>query len=182
MTTRRRGLSLLEVTVACSMFLAMVTVLFGLLSQNRSASTKAIGHSDSTSEAMLVVEKVRAEMRGSRVVGVGPNGSLLYWRTRLQNGLPQLDGHGRIDWLPGEPADPDVAQLSVSTNGFLQRHFQGTRQNLVGLGRDGNLQFVWNAALSNLTLVGELGSKDPEHPERNNIQPFIYQLYLCNAE
>ncbi|MFN8612730.1 MAG: hypothetical protein U0931_34655 [Vulcanimicrobiota bacterium] len=181
MITRRQGLSLLEMTVACSMFLAMVTVLFGLLTQNRRASVKASGHTDTTTEAMLVVERMRTELRTSRVVGVSPQGALLYWRARLQDGLPLLDAQGRIDWLPGAPADPDVAEL-IAARGFLRRTFQGTRQNLASLGPGGHLQFGWNAALSNLTLYGELGTADPQDPTRNNLQPFVYQLYLSNTE
>ena len=181
-TKRRQGLSLLEMSVACSMFLAMVLVMLGLLSQNRRVSQKAMGHTDATTESMLLVEKVRLEMRNSRVIGTDGTARLLYWRARLQNGLPQLDPQGHVDWLPGWPADPDLAQLVVTAQGNLQRTFQGTRQTLCSLGASGRLDFLYNASFSNLTLVGEVGNKDLFDPVRNNIQPFVYQIYLGNSE
>ena len=180
-TTKRRGTTLIELSVACTLFLGMTTVLFALLLQNRQASQKVSNHSDTSAAAMLVFEKVRSEMRAGRIVGLSPQGALLYWRCRTIDGVPQLNAQGKPDWLPGAPADPDVAELYVD-HGILWRNFEGLKQHLAPVGKDGQLQFTWNPSTHTLTLAGAVGEKDAYSAVRNNYQSFIYQVYLMNRE
>lgn len=180
-TRRQRGTTLIEMTVACTIFLAMTTVLFALLLQNRRASQKVSSHTDTSAQMMLVFERVRAEMRTGRIIGLSNTGALRYWRCRMVNGVPVLTATGKPDWMPGAPLDPDVAELSVQ-NGFLVRQFQGIRQTLAPVGKDGQLQFTWNAGINTLGLNGAVGQKDAYDPVRNNYQTFVYDIYLTNRE
>lgn len=180
-TTRRRGTTLIELSVACTLFLGMTTVIFALLLQNRHASQKVSGHTDTSAEAMLVFEKVRNEMRCGRIVGLSPQGALLYWRCRTLDGVPQLNAQGKPDWLPGAPADPDVAELYVD-HGILWRNFEGIKQHLAPVGKDGQLQFTWSPSAHTLTLAGGVGEKNAYDAVRNNYQSFIYQVHLMNRE
>ena len=180
-STTTKGTTLIELTVACTIFLGMTTVLFALLMQNRRSSQKVSGHTDTSAQMMLVFEKVRNEMRGGRIVGLSAQGALRYWRCRMVDGIPQLTAMGQPDWLPGVPADPDVAELSVQ-NGVLVRQFQGIRQVLAPVGKDGQLQFTWNPGVHTLALTGAVGDKDASDTVRNNYQTFIYDVYLTNRE
>ena len=180
-TTKRRGTTLVALSVASALFLGMTTVLFALLLQNRRTSEKVSNHSDTSSQAMLVFEKVRSETRAGRIIGLSPQGGLLYWRCRTADGVPQMDARGKPDWLPGAPADPDVAELSVR-RGILWRDFQGIKQHLAPVGRDGQLRFSWNPSTHTLTLAGGVGEKDAHDAVRNNYQSFVYQVYLMNRE
>lgn len=186
MTTNRSrrswGTTLLEVTVACTLFLGMTSVLLTLLVQNQKTSAKTANHSDTTAELMLLFEKIRREIRSGRVVGVDPQGALLYWRWKADtNGVPLLTAQGTPDWMPGAPADPSVAILGVS-DGFLRRNFEGTSQHLAPVGKDGHLTFSWNQGSNTLLLTGGVGQKDPQHAHLNNYRPFIYNIYLSNRE
>lgn len=180
-TTKSRGTTLIELMVACSIFLGMVSVLFALLLQNRRASQKASSHTDLTAQMMLVFEKVRNEMRGGRIIGLNAQGELLYWRCNMVDGVPQLTAQGKPDWLPGAPADPAVAELGVQ-NGILVREFQGIRQPLAPMGKDGHLQFTWNPGVNTLGLQGGVGQKDAHDTVRNNYSTFVYEVYLTNRE
>jgi len=182
MPGRRRAISLLEVMVASSLFLAMTLLLLGLLSQNRKAGEKAMGHTDASGQATLLLERMRMELRHSRVVGVRGDNTLLYWRARMLNDLPQLDQLGHVDWLPGWPADAEVAELNVARHGNLQRRTGQGIQILSNLGADGALQFAWNPGLATLGLSGTVGVKDRSDPSRSNIQTFQYQVCLNNLE
>jgi hypothetical protein len=169
-------------TVACTIFLAMTTVLFALLLQNRRSSQKVSAHTDVSAQMMLVFEKVRNEMRTGRIIGLSAQGALRYWRCRVSSeGVPILTAVGKPDWLPGVPADPDVAELSVQ-KGVLVRQFQGVRQPLAPVGKDGTLQFTWNPGIHTLSLSGAVGQKDAQDMLRNNYQTFVYDVYLTNRE
>ena len=73
-TRRQRGTTLIEMTVACTIFLAMTTVLFALLLQNRRSAQKVSSHTDTSAQMMLVFERVRAEMRTGRIIGLSGQG------------------------------------------------------------------------------------------------------------
>ncbi len=169
--------------VTAAIFMGMTTVVFALLFQNQRASEKVFSRTDATSEALLVFEKVRMEMRSGRVVGVDPSGRLQYWILRRLNGTgePQLTPKGLADWLPGDPADPDVATMYVN-GGMLWKSFQGTTSRLAPVGRDGQITFNWSPGLRTLTLSGEVGHKDPFKVTRDSMQKFYYEIYLTNNE
>lgn len=180
-STTTRGLTLIEVLVTSAILSGMSLVLMSLLTQNQRSSQKAIHHSDTSAQVTLVQEKLRLEMRGSRVIGLSPRGALQYWRCQLQAGLPQLDSQGRPNWLPGSPADPEVAELAVE-KGYLRRSFQGQLQAIAPVGPDGALEFHWNAGTNILTVSGNVGMQDPFDKLRDNLQPFCFQVCLSNLE
>ncbi|MFN8612952.1 MAG: hypothetical protein U0931_35765 [Vulcanimicrobiota bacterium] len=160
----------------------LTSILMGLVAQNRKASEKTIGHSGSTSAATLLLQKLRLELRQSRLVGVRDGRTLLYWRARMVNGLPQLDPTGRVEWLPGAPSEPEVAELSVDLRGFLRRKTSEGTQVLSNLGRQGSLHYFWNPGLATLNLDGVVGEGDGRDRQRDNLHPFHYQICLSNLE
>lgn len=186
MTTSRvkrgRGTTLLELTVASTLFLGMATVLLALLLQNQRSAQKVSGHNDATAQLMLLFERVRAELRVARIVSVDPGGSRLkYWLARTLNGVPVLSAAGRPDWVPGAPADPDVAEMYVQGEA-LRRDYQGKTKTLARVGKDGQVKFTWNAPIRTLTLSGQVGQLDGHDTVRNNRASFSYDIYLSNNE
>ena len=182
-TTRQRpaaGTSLIEVLVACTIFLGMSTVLLSLLTQNTRASQKISNHSDTSSQMMMVYEKVRSELRHGRIIGAA-GGSLQYWICRVVSGTPQLTGQGSPDWLPGLPANPDVAAMSVR-QGALWRDFEGQAQLLAQIGPDGTVNFTWDGATHKLELSGAVGQKDAYEAVRNNYQTFSFEIFMSNNQ
>ncbi|MCE7873067.1 hypothetical protein DYH09_22180 [bacterium CPR1] len=167
--------------VTVGIFMGMTTVVLALMLQNQRASEKISSRTDATSEVLIVFEKVRQEMRSGRVVGVDPGGRLQYWILRRTNAGPQLTPQGLADWLPGFPADPDVATMFVNT-GMLWKSFQGTTSRLAPVGPDGQIVFNWSPGLRTLTLTGDLGQKDPFNATRNSMQKFHLEIYLTNNE
>lgn len=180
-TDRRRGTTLLEIGVTSAIFLAMSTVLIALLMQNNRSAEKVTSHTDVSSEMTILFEKVRNEVRQSRVFGVDADGSLRYWKLRVVNDIPQLDADGTPDWLPGAPLAPDVALLKAEA-GVLVRSFQGRRQVLARLGRDATLKFAWDAGDHTLTVSGTLGGGDAHNAVRNNVQVFKYHMYVGTSD
>jgi hypothetical protein len=180
-SSRHRGLTLLELMVASGIMLTMSLVMLTLLMQNQRSSRKAMGHSETSAQVAIVQDKLSSELRGCRVFGVSESGALQYWRCQMVDGIPQLDPQGRPNWLPGSPADPALAELSVQ-QGFLWRTFQGQRQVVAPVGPDGRVQFDWSPASNILTLEGNLGERHAYAADRNNIQAFRFQLCLSNME
>lgn len=165
-----------------TIFLGMMGVVFTLLRQNQRASEKVLSRSDATDEALLVFEKVRAEMRNLRVIGVDSSGRLEFWVLRRDSaGAPQLTPQGLADWLPGEPANPDVGWMYPS-QGVLWKSFQGQVQPVAPLGPDGQVTFEWLPGLRTLTLSGQVGRRDDYEATRNSLQKFHYVVYLTNNE
>ncbi len=167
--------------VTAAIFMGMTTVVLVLMLQNQRASEKISSRTDATSEVLLVFEKVRLEMRSGRVVGVDPSGRLQYWILRRTNAGPQLTPRGLADWLPGDPADPDVATMYVN-RGVLWKSFQGTTSPLAPVGPNGQIVFNWSPGLRTLTLSGELGQKDQFKVTRDSLQKFHFEIYLTNNE
>lgn len=180
-STTTKGTTLVEVSITSTIFLGMTTVLLALLLQNQRSGDKVMLHTDVTTEMTLVFEKIRNEVRQSRVFGTDSAGALKYWKLRTVNGIPKLDADGAPDWLPGAPAAPDVALLRAE-NHKLVRTFQGQRQVLAQLGKDTSLTFAWNAGDHTLTLSGELGQKDQYSGSRNNVQVFKYNMYVGTSD
>lgn len=179
--TFRRGFSIPELLVSMVVFMGMMVVILTLLHQNRRAAQKVDSHTDSTAQAMLVFEKVRNEVHKGRVVGID-NGTLEYWISRKSTaGVPMANSDGRVDWLPGEPANPDVARL-YAQEGVLWRDFQGVRQPLAPLGPDGDVQFEWNPGFHMLTVIGQVGQTDAYEATRQSLHKFRYQMNLTNNE
>ncbi len=179
--TTRKGSTLVEVLVASTLFVAMAAVMALLMRQNQMASQKIIGQSDTTAAMMMVFERIRSELRGARVVGVNAAGGLEYWISRKVDGVVQITPEGLPDWIPGAPADPDVALIQVD-NGILVRDFQGDRQPLVNMGPDGAIVFVWDVGHHTLMIVGAVGEKHDYRVEKNNYQSFRYYLQVGNNE
>lgn len=167
--------------MASTLFIGMATVMALLMRQNQMASEKAVHHTDVTGQMMMVFERIRGEMRTARVIGVNPNGGLEYWVARRQDGLPRFTPEGYPDWLPGAPADPDVALMHIE-NGTLVRDFQGQRQPLVTMGRDGAILFAWNQGNQTLMVVGAVGQKSPHRVQDNNYQSFRYFIHTGNNQ
>jgi len=174
-----------ELLVSISIFMGMSLLLAQLLVQNQRASEKISSQSDLTATLMLVFEKVRNELKHSRVVGTDPdNGGLRYWIVKRDSaGLPKLTAAGLPDWLPGAPADPDEAQLYLDTStGIVWKQFQGARQPLVPLGEDAELQFAWNPSVQTVVLAGVIGKGNAHDAVRDNRQAFAYQICMSNNE
>jgi prepilin-type N-terminal cleavage/methylation domain-containing protein len=177
MTTERRGVSLIETLVACSIFAVLTTAIVMILAQSRQAEQKLDTHSDSTQMGLVVVEKIKQEMRLSRVMGT--DGSRLdYWILRRSNGTLQLTAAGLPDYEPGAPDPPAVAQLFCS-QGALFRQFQGIRQKLAAMGREGAIGFVHNPAQHTLKLHITVGEDAHDKVKSNKIQ-LHYTVYLNN--
>lgn len=167
--------------MASAIFLGMTSVIFALFHQNQRASEKVFSNTDAGAQALLVFEKVRAELRNARVVGVDSGGSLQYWVLRRVKGVPQVNSSGLADWLPGAPANPDVARLYVD-KGVLWKSFQGTQQPLAPVGADGFVQFGWSPGLHLLALSGEVGQVDPHDATKSSVHRFHYTMHLSNNE
>ncbi|MCA9794389.1 MAG: hypothetical protein KC910_21425 [Candidatus Eremiobacteraeota bacterium] len=167
--------------VASTLFLGMATVMALLMRQNQMASQKAVGHTDVTGQMMMVFERIRGEMRAARVIGVNPSGGLEYWVARRDNGIPQFSPDGFPDWLPGAPADPDVALMHI-VNGTLVRDFQGNRQPLARVGPDGAILFAWDQGNQTLMVVGAVGEKNSHRVQDNNYQSFRYFIHTGNNQ
>lgn len=171
--------------MAISIFMGMALLLAQLLVQNQRASEKISAQSDLTATLMLVFEKVRNELKHSRVVGTDPdNGGLRYWLVaRDSRGLPKLTAAGFPDWLPGSPADPAEALLYLQANtGTIWKQFQGASQPLVPLGEDAELQFAWNPSTQTVVLAGVLGKGNAHDAVKDNRQAFAYQICMSNNE
>ena len=163
----------------------MSLLLATLLLQNQRAAHKISEQSDVTATLMLVFEKVRNELKHSRVVGIDPdNGGLRYWVVaRAPNGLPLLNANGLPNWLPGPPAAPDVGVLYLDADtGMLWKEFQGAAQPLVPLGPAAELQFVWNPSNNSVVLSGVIGQRNVHDATRDNKMPFAYQICMSNNE
>ena len=174
-----------EVIVASAIFMGMSLLLAHLLVQNQRASHKISEQSDVTATLMLVFEKVRNELKHSRVVGIDPdNGGLRYWIVeRGANGLPVLTSNGLPNWQPGAPADPEVGILYLNAGtGTLWKEFRGAAQPLVPLGPDAELQFVLNPSNNTVVLSGVIGQRNQHDASRDNKMPFAYQICLSNNE
>lgn len=168
-----------------SIFMGMSLLLAQLLVQNQRASEKISAQSDLTATLMLVFEKVRNELKHSRVIGTDPdNGGLRYWIVRRDsNGLPLLTAAGLPDWLPGAPADPAEAELYLQANtGTIWKQFQGHAQPLVPLGDDAELQFSWSPSTQTVALSGVIGQGYAHDAARDNKQTFAYQISMSNNE
>ena len=183
-STTTSGTTLIELSVVATIFLGITTVLVTLMLQNQRASTKVSNHTDTTAQLLLVFEKIRNEVRHSRIIGTDTATSgLKYWVYKAVNGIPQVTAAGSPDWLPGYPANPDVALLySKPSKDALWRDFQGKGQRLAPMGLDGNLKFVWDAGNHTLTLIGGVGQKDAFDATRHNYQAFNYNVYLSNND
>ena len=174
---------MLEVLIASAIFAGITTVLGLLLEQNQRAAAKVAGQSDVTAESMVLFEKVRGELTHARVLGVNPNlQSVSYWIPRSQSGFPVLLANGDQDWLPGEPAPPDVATLSFSPGRGLVKGFQGRTQALAKCSKDTVLNFGYSAGSRLLQLYGYVGTQDSRSAEKNNYRPFYFQLQLTNVQ
>lgn len=180
-STTTRGSTLVEVLVASTLFVGMAAIMALLMRQNQLASQKVIGKSDTTAAMLMVFERIRTELRGARVVGVNATGGLEYWISRKVDGVVQLTPNGFPDWIPGAPADPDVALLQVD-NGILVRDFQGDRQPLVPVGPDGAIVFVWDMGNHTLMVAGAVGEKHGYRVEKNNYETFRYYIQVGNNE
>lgn len=173
---RRRGFTLLEVSVASSLFLMMSAVLFALFQQTQKATNVAIDSTDTTSKMLLVFEKVRNETRGVRIIGPATDGKLEYWKVKTVNGIPQLNALGRPNYEPGYPQVPDSAFLYLR-DGKLLYDFQGKSQILARVGSQSTLSFDWSAATHILTLGGRIESDGSGQGEN-----FVYKVYVSNNE
>lgn len=174
---------MLEVLIASAIFAGITTVLGLLLEQNQRASAKVAGQSDVTAESMVLFEKVRGELIHARLLGVSQNlQSVSYWVPRSQSGLPVLLANGDQDWLPGEPAQPDVATLTFSPGAGLSRDFQGRTQIFAKCSKDTVLSFGYSAGSRLLQFYGYVGTRDSSATEKNNYRPFYFQLHLTNVQ
>ena len=163
----------------------MSLVLVALLQQNQRASTQIVGQNDATAQMMLVFEKVRNEVRHSRIIGSdATTGGLNYWICRTSNGIPQVaNSAGQPDWLPGSPAVPDVALIYFRPgSGLVWRRFQGLETPLAPVGKDGSFQVSWKPETRTVNLVCTVGEKFVGDAARNNFTKFSYNIYVANNE
>jgi hypothetical protein len=132
---------------------------------------------------MVLFEKVRSELNHARVLGIDPNlQSISYWVPRSQSGMPVLLANGDQDWLPGEPAPPDIATIRVSQGEGLVKTFQGRTQTLVKFSKNTVVNFGYSAGSRLLQLYGHVGTRDSHSAEKNNYRPFYFQMQLTNVQ
>ena len=178
----RRGASLIEVLVAASIFLAMTSALITMMLSNQRAATKIVNHNDTTTEVLIVYERIRMEMRHSLVINAPDTphpGSVQYWQVDMPNGVPVLDANGLPTYMhTGLSAPPDVATM-YSLNGTLYKDFRGETLPLAQMGVNGTINFDWDPNVQSLWLTGAVGTLDYD-VTRNNYLPFKFTMKLTN--
>lgn len=177
-----RGLSLVEMLVAMTIFLALSGAVLGLMHYNQRASEKATANADTNTRLLVLFEKLRMELRRGRVVECSPD-TLGYWIYRQVDALPVLGTPHRLEFLPGGGVPPDLAQLTaLNTEGRLVRRFQGREEPLAILGRDSVVTFEWEPAYQLLRAEGVVGEKNPARPTLESEKTFRFTIPLNNVE
>lgn len=139
----RKGATLVETLVACAVFIGLAVLVVSIQLASKSAGR----HSDLASEvyrsAMQAADRLRGEFRGARVEQIDLPGQaqITYWLPRVVDGVMQVLPTGEPDWLPGDPALPDRAVISLAPGGWLQRDFEGSVRRLADLGPSGTIWF-----------------------------------------
>lgn len=179
---RPSGLTLIEMLVASTIFMALNGAVLALLHYNQKASEKATANAGASTQVLLVFEKVRLEMRTGRIVDCTDD-VLSYWIYVRDQGLPVPGTPHRLSFLPGGGAPPDTAELTaVGTNGALVRRFQGRQDLLTNIGPDGEVRFQWTPALQMLRVEGVVGQQGRTTASREALKTFRFTIPLNNIE
>lgn len=184
---RRSGVTLVEMLVAVTVFLLLNGAVLAMLHYNQRAAEKATATADANTQALLVFEKIRQELRRGRVVEQSPDLLTLgYWLYQLDAGQPIFGGPHGLVFLPGLGQPPDLAEMTaVGAGGRLVRRFQGQEETLTRIGRDGEVKFEWEAGLQRLRVQGTVGEKNANNPAsaaRESVKTFRFTIPLNNIE
>lgn len=175
-----RGLTLVEMLVTATLFLAISAATGAMLFQTQRASEKSVATNDANSKALLLFEKLRLELRNGRVVDNPLPEKLHYWIYQKKDGVPKFKAPGKLEFLSESGTDPDIAEVSGEGENLV-RTFQGKKRILASLGKDGEVRFRWLVGLQALVVEGKVG----ETHSKNSIsseKEFHFILALSNVE
>lgn len=132
----RRGGSLVEVLVTSAVFSMFLLALIGIYLASRGAYRKSDAQTDAYRQALVTVEQLRRELRGSGLdlPAVGEEGTQLSYNVpQERNGLLVVDAGGKPVW---------AGQAVIRMDGErLVRELGGRRRVLAHLGPGGSIAF-----------------------------------------
>ena len=176
----RRGLTLPELMVACSVFFMAVLAILAIERTSRLASFKEDVRTDTYRATMLTVEHLRRELHGGLVTLVTP--TRLDFRTPLLDpaGEPRVDGAGEPLW---DPPDPESYSIAMKPGGDVElREPNGPGRLLGHLGNAGKLTFLdvdpTRSDLVQITVLAKVS--DPHHPEKSSEFQADFKVFFAN--
>jgi type II secretory pathway pseudopilin PulG len=176
-----RGLTLVEMLVTVTLFLAISAAMAAMLHQSQRASEKTVSTSDANSMAVLLYEKLRLELRRTRVVDNPNPETLNYWIYEKENGLPKFGAPGELLFLSLSGDDPDVAELTLEDSNLV-RHFQSEKTILANVGPEGEVRFDWLIGIQALVVDGQVGERNESRESLGSVKKFHFTLALSNVE
>lgn len=186
MNSRRRStdisaLTLIEMLVTATLFLAISAAMGAMLFQSQRASEKTVATNDADSKALLLFEKLRLELRRGRVIDNPVPEKLHYWVYETENGMPKFSGPGDLVFLSTSGTGPDVAEVTVE-NRNLVRTFQGDKTILTAVGEEGQVTFSWLVGIQALVVDGQVGDTHQSRTSLSSVKKFHFILALSNVE
>lgn len=179
--TKSRGLTLVELMVTVTIFLALAAAMGAMLFQSQRASEKAVSTNDANSQALILFEKLRREIRKGRVIGNPVPEELHYWIYETENGLPKFGSDGALEFISESGPDPDTAVMKVE-DGNLVRSFQNDPAILSSVGRDGEVNFEWLVGIQAIRVRGQVGELNPSRASLSSVKEFHFMVALSNVE
>ena len=180
LSTDIRGLTLAEMLVTATLFLAISAAMGAMLFQTQRASEKAVATNDADSKALLLFEKLRAELRRGRVIDNPLPQELHYWIYETENGVPKFSAPGELVFL-STGGVPDIAEVTVE-NGNLVREFQDEKSILTGVGQEGQVSFNWLVGIQALVVEGQVGDAHESRTSLTSVKKFHFIMALSNVE
>ncbi len=178
----RRGATLVETLVACAVFIGLTVLVVSIQIAGKSAGRRSDLGSEVYRSAMQAADRLRGEFRGARVeqIDLPSQASITYWLPRVVSGVMQVLPTGEPDWLPGDPAPPDRAVISLAADGWLQRDFEGSVRRLANLGSTGTIWFDLPTGSRVLTCKVHAHRVDPNDPSVTGNYDVTVRFFLGN--
>lgn len=180
LSTGTRGLTLAEMLVTATLFLAISAAMGAMLFQTQRASEKTVATNDADSKVLLLFEKLRAELRKGRVIDNPVPEELHYWMYETENGMPKFTGPGDLEFL-STGGVPDIAEVTVE-NDNLVRTFQNEKSVLTSVGGEGQVSFNWLVGIQALVVEGQVGDVHDSRTSLSSVKKFHFILALSNVE